>query len=347
VPGHDIIVVGASAGGVEALITLVSGLPADLPAAVFVVLHIPAQSPSLLPPILSRAGPLVAGHPADNTPIQHGRIYVAPPDHHLLLEEGRVRVVRGPKENRHRPAVDPLMRSAARSYGPRVIGVILTGSLDDGTAGLMAVKTRGGVAVVQDPSEALYPSMPRSALDHVAVDHCLSIREIPPLLARLVGTAADAASYPVPRGMELEARIAGMDMQSLQSEERPGPPSTFSCPECNGVLYEIHDGDLTRFRCRVGHAFSAETMMAEQSEALETALWMALNTLEESAMLSRRLLIQARERGHATLVQRFAEKVQEAELRAGIIRQVLMRESPIAAPSEIDKSGDGQVNDVG
>jgi two-component system, chemotaxis family, protein-glutamate methylesterase/glutaminase len=323
------IVIGASAGGVEALTTLVSGLPSDLPAAVFIVLHIPAQSPSLLPPILSRAGPLPAEHPADKTPIKYGRIYVAPPDHHLLVEEGLVRVVRGPKENRHRPAVDPLMRTAACSYGPRVVGVILTGSLDDGTAGLLAVKTRGGVAVVQDPEEALYPSMPRSALAHVAVDHCLPLKEISTLLARLASTAAaDVASYPVPPGMALESKIAGMDMQALQSEERHGAPSTFSCPECNGVLYEVRDGELVRFRCRVGHAFSAETMMAEQSEALETALWMALNTLDEHATLSRRLLTQAQERGHDWLARRFTEKVEESEQRAAIIRQVLLRESP-------------------
>lgn len=339
--GHDIIVVGASAGGVEALMTLVRDLPAELPAAVFIVLHIPAQSPSLLPSILNRAGSLIAAHPEDGANIEYGRIYVAPPDHHLLIEEGRVRVMRGPKENRHRPAVDPLMRTAARAYGPRVVGVILTGSLDDGTAGLQAIKTRGGVAVVQDPDEALYPSMPRSAIENVAVDYCLPLSEIVPTLARLANEeAADEAGFPVPRGMELESRIVGMDMDALQREERPGTPSVFSCPECNGVLYELHDGDLTRFRCRVGHAFSAETMFAEQAEALETALWMALNTLEESASLSRRMMENSRERGHEMIARRFEDKVREAEQRAEVIRQVLMKESLVVAPSEIDRSGE-------
>ncbi|HEY0606776.1 MAG TPA: chemotaxis protein CheB [Herpetosiphonaceae bacterium] len=339
--GHDIIVVGASAGGVEALTMLVRDLPADLPAAVFIVLHIPAQSPSLLPSILNRAGPLIAAHPEDKTRIEHGRIYVAPPDHHLLVEEGLVRVVRGPKENRHRPAVDPLMRTAARAYGPRVVGVILTGSLDDGTAGLQAIKTRGGIAVAQDPDEALYPSMPRSAMENVAVDYCLLLSEIAPAVVRLAGEeAADDASFPVPRGMELESRIVGMDMDALQNEERPGTPSVFSCPECNGVLYEMHDGDLTRFRCRVGHAFSAETMLAEQAEELETALWMALNTLEESASLSRRMMQNSLERGHTMIAQRFEEKVHEAEQRAEVIRQVLLKEPLVVAPSEIDKSGE-------
>lgn len=339
--GHDIIVVGASAGGVEALTTLVRDLPVDLPAAVFIVLHIPAQSPSLLPSILNRAGPLTARHPQDNAPIEHGRIYVAPPDHHLLIDGDRVRVMRGPKENRHRPAVDPLMRTAARTYGPRVVGVILTGSLDDGTAGLQAVKTRGGIAVVQDPHEALYPSMPRSAMENVAVDYCLPLAEIVPTLVRLASEPApDEASFPVPPGMELESRIVGMDMDALHNEERSGTPSVFSCPECNGVLYEMQDGDLTRFRCRVGHAFSAETMLAEQAEELETALWMAMNTLEESASLSRRMMQNSRERGHTMIARRFEDKVREAEQRAEVIRQVLMKESLVVAPSEIDKASE-------
>ncbi|HEX6293263.1 MAG TPA: chemotaxis protein CheB [Herpetosiphonaceae bacterium] len=341
-PGRDIIVIGASAGGVEALTTLVRGLPADLSAAVFIVLHIPPQSPSLLPSILSRSGPLSAAHPRDGDPIRAGQIYVAPPDHHLLIEQGRVRVVRGPKENRHRPAVDPLFRSAACIYGQRVIGVVLTGSLDDGTAGLQAIKTRGGIAVAQAPEDALYPSMPRSAVENVAVDYCLPMAQMASLLAELANNpVADEESYPVPREMELESRIVGMDMAALQSEERPGLPSAFSCPECNGVLYELHDSDLVRFRCRVGHAFSVESVFAEQAEALETALWVALNTLEESASLGRRMAQQARERGHMMLVRRFESKARESEQRAATIRQVLVRDDPITGLAEIEEtSGD-------
>lgn len=184
-PGHDIIVIGASAGGVQALKTLVGSLPRKLPASIFVVLHIPAESPSLLPEILSRAGPLEAVQAVDGIEIEHRCIYIAPPDHHLLIEHGHVRVVRGPKENRHRPAVDPLFRSAAQIYGTRVVGVILTGGLDDGTAGLLAVKRRGGIAVVQDPDEALYPGMPSSALANVEVDYRLPLSSIGPLLVRL------------------------------------------------------------------------------------------------------------------------------------------------------------------
>src|SRR5437588_1316031 len=194
--GHDIIVIGTSAGGVEALVKLVRGLPADLPAAVFVVLHIPAHSPSLLPAILSRAGRLPAVHSTDNTKIEPGCIYIAPPDNHMLIEQDHICVVRGPKENRHRPAVDPTLRSAALTSGPRVIGVILTGALDDGTAGLLAVKRRGGIAVVQDPQDALYPSMPQNAIEYVDVDHIVPLSQMASLLKRLVDEkTADEAVY--------------------------------------------------------------------------------------------------------------------------------------------------------
>src|SRR3954470_2925577 len=184
-PSHDIIVIGASAGGVETLKALVRGLPAELPAAVFVVLHVAPGGPGYLPQILAKAGPLPASFPEDGEAIANGRIYVAPPDHHLLLEPGRVRVVRGPKENRHRPAADPLFRSAAWAYGPRVIGVVLSGTLDDGAAGLWAIKSCGGVAIVQDPEDALFDEMPASALASVDADHVAPLEELPLILAEL------------------------------------------------------------------------------------------------------------------------------------------------------------------
>ncbi len=184
--GHEIIVVGASAGGVEALIKLVRGLSKDLQASVFIVLHLPAQGPSVLPNILNHASILNAQHAIDQQKIEMGKIYIAPPDHHLLVEQGLMRVVGGPKENRHRPAIDALFRSAAIAYGAQVVGVVLTGALDDGTAGLLAIKQRNGITIVQDPNDAIYADMPRSALKHVAVDYCVPIVEIGPLLVRLV-----------------------------------------------------------------------------------------------------------------------------------------------------------------
>src|SRR5438270_410467 len=235
-PGHDIVVVGASAGGVEALETLVRTLPPGLPAAIFVVLHVPAQSPSFLPVILSRSGLLETVQASDGLEIKHGHIYVAPPDHHMLVERGHVQVVRGPKENRHRPAVDPLFRSAARAYGPRVVGVVLTGALDDGTAGLLAVKRRGGIAVVQDPSNALYPGMPRSALENIAVDYSLPLSDIGLLLRRLVyEPAEEEGAYSVSEDMEMETKLAEMDIDTLNSSKPVGTPSGFSCPEFGGV----------------------------------------------------------------------------------------------------------------
>lgn len=328
-PGHDIIVIGASAGGVEALVTLTRSLHRNLQAAVFVVLHIPPQSPSLLPEILSRAGQLKAVQAADDMKIEHGHIYVAPPDHHMLVERGKVRVVHGPKENRHRPAVDPLFRSAALAYGPRVIGVILTGALDDGTAGLLAVKRRGGIAIVQDPDEALYPSMPLSALGNVEADYILPLASIGPLLGQLANKLAkEEGGYPVSEDMEKETKLAEMDQALMHNNESVGTPSAFSCPECGGVLWEIQDGDLLRFRCRVGHAFSAESVQAEQAEALEEALWVALKTLHESADLAQRLAQQAHRRGQEWLAKRFDEKQQFAEQRAALIRRVLLKNEP-------------------
>lgn len=321
--GHDIVVIGASSGGVEALTRLAGGLPSDFPAAVFVVIHFPEDVPSVLPRILGRTGLLKAVHPEDGDAIETGRIYVAPPDFHLLVERGLVRVRRGPRENRHRPAVDPLFRTAALAYGPRVVGVVLTGARNDGTAGLQAVKQRGGVAVVQDPDDALFPGMPESALEYVDVDHCLPLEKIPRLLVQLAGEPAEEeGAYPVPEDIELESKMAGLDPTVLDSDQRPGKHSHFTCPECAGPLYEMQQGDLLRFRCRVGHAYTAESMLDEKSEELEQALYVALNTLEENALMADRLAARSREHhGHAAA--RFEKRAEDARQHAKIIRRVL------------------------
>ena len=335
-PEHDIIVVGASAGGVEALGKLVSALPPDLPAAVFIVLHIPAQSPSLLPEILSRSGSLLATHPTDGEKIQPGHIYVAPPDLHLMVEQGRIRLTRGPKENRHRPAIDVLFRSAALAYGSRVIGVILTGSLDDGTAGLLAIKRQNGMAVIQNPHEAMYPSMPQSAMAHVQVDYCLPLAEIGQCVSALVRQPAPVEhAQPAPKLMETEVKFAEMDMSEMNNGKHVGVPSAFSCPECGGVLWELHDGELLRFRCRVGHAYSIESMLAGQSEALETALWVALETLEETISLSRRIARDAEARDQHWLARRYQEKMQEAQKHADVLRRELLKNAPLTSEEAI------------
>ena len=322
-PDHDIVVVGASAGGVEALVGLAASLPADLPAAVFVVLHVPPASSSALPNILSRSGPLPAGHVRDGEPIEQGRIYVAPPDHHVLIRTGHVHLARGPRENGHRPAVDPLFRSAAREYATRVIGVILSGALDDGTAGLVGIKARGGLAVVQDPADALYPGMPGSAIEHVEVDHVLPAAAIGGLLARLAVEPAAEPPGPVPAEMEVEVEVEGFSLEAMEGEH-PGEPSGFSCPDCNGVLWGIEDGGLQRYRCRVGHAWSPESLLTRQSEALEAALWIALRSLEERAALARRLADPARRRGHRITATRFEEQASEAQQAARVVRDLLL-----------------------
>jgi two-component system, chemotaxis family, protein-glutamate methylesterase/glutaminase len=236
--------------------------------------------------------------------------------------------VGGPCDTRARPALDPLFRSAARAYGSRVIGVVLTGTLDDGTAGLLAVKRRGGIAVVQHPRDALYPGMPRSALENVAVDYALPLDEIGALLARVTHEPADEGAVPVTDDLDKEVRSTQFDQAILHNESIPGEPSPFSCPECGGVLWELGDGNIVRFRCRVGHAFSPESMIAQQSDALEEALWTALKTLEESASMSRRLAEQARRRNHDVVARRFDERERDAIGRAELIRQVLIKSAP-------------------
>ncbi len=341
-PGHDIIVVGASAGGVEALMKLVAGLPVDLRAAVLVVLHIPSEATSLLPQILARSGNLPAVHALDGMRLEPGHIYVAPPDHHLLVERGFVRVVRGPRENRHRPAVDPLFRSAAIAYGPRVVGVVLSGTLDDGTAGLHAIKLRGGVAVVQDPDDALFGDMPRNALEYVNVDFCLPVQAIPTVLTQLaeavVDEKGDAVAEATQPDMQYEADIAGLDREALTDEDKPGTPSVYACPECHGTLWEIHEGNVLRFRCRVGHAFTAQSLLAEHNDSLERALWAALRALEENAALTRRLAGRAVERGLDAARSRFEQRAEEAETHAEAIRSAILALRPPETAVEMDEA---------
>ena len=323
-PGHDIICIGTSAGGVEALQTLVRGLPGNLKASLFIVIHLPAHGPSMLPEILNRATPLKAVHAKDGDEIKQGCIFVASPDHHLIVERGHVRVVRGPKENRYRPAVDPLFRSAARSYGPRVIAIVLTGALDDGTVGLQAVKRRSGIAVVQDPEDALYPSMPRSALRSVEVDHCVKLAAMPQLLARLVDEpATDEGAYPVPEEMEIEFKINEEGRSDMEDLQKIGKPSTFTCPECHGALYEMREDEVLRYRCHVGHAYTADSMLEGYNESVEATLWQALRALEEKAHLARKLGERARERHHSIAAAQFEKRANEAEKHAELLKELL------------------------
>ncbi len=318
--------IGASAGGVDALLTIIPKIPAGFPAPIFIVVHIPPEKPSLLARLLGRRANLRVLEATDGARWQPGVVYVAEPDCHLVLNDGVIRSTRGPRENRHRPAIDPLFRSAALNFGPRAIGVVLTGSLDDGTAGAVALKERGGVVLVQDPGEAQFPSMPASVLEHVEADAVVTLESLVPALIRFVNAPVEATAPKPERDLVLEVRMATLEPDALAQQERPGKPSPYSCPDCGGVLWEIDDaGDLTRFRCRVGHSYSPETMVAAQDDRLEEALWSAVKTLEETVRLSRRIADTERGRGHEWMAARFDEKARDAAGRAETIRRVLTR----------------------
>ena len=283
---HAIIVIGASAGGVEVLREILPRLPQDIPAALFITVHFPPDAESLLPRILDRRSALHVKAATDAEAIRPGHVYVAPPDRHLLVGRRLIRVVRGPTENGNRPAIDPMFRSAAVSHRSRVIGVVLTGNLDDGTAGLLAIKRRGGMAVTQDPADAMFPSMPSIAARDVAPDEVAPVRAMPELLDRLAREPVTPTEGAAMDDANSETELSKFDLDAIErSHEHPGDPSSFSCPDCGGVLWRIRDGDLVRFRCRVGHGWTGDGLSSEQEVALETALWTAL---------VRRLLLEGR-----------------------------------------------------
>jgi len=321
---RDIVVVGASAGGIAALQQFALQLPATFDGSIFVTVHFPEHGTSTLPRILNRSGSLSAVHAADGESIVPGRIYVAPPDFHLLLSRRGVRLARGPKEKGNRPAVDSMFRSAAVSFGPRVIGVVLTGNLDDGTAGLLAIKRRGGLGIAQDPSEALFPSMPRSAIEHAAVDRVVPIRDLHKTLAELM--AEPILEAPAADSLDrTEADFAAANLDVMQDEHgHPGHPSVFGCPDCGGVLWEVDDGEFTRYRCRVGHAWRSDALLGHQSDTYDDALWTSLRALEESTSLSRRIAARYRKRGSDELADRFEAQARAIEAKAEPVRALLM-----------------------
>jgi len=309
----DIIVIGASAGGVEALQRLCRGLPAGFPGCVFVVQHLSPWARSVLPQLLDRAGPLRAVSPVDGQAIEPGHIYVGAPDHHMLLRQGKILMRRGPFENRTRPAVNALFRSAAVHYGSRTIGVVLTGLLDDGTDGLIAIKAAGGLSVVQDPDEAEWPSMPRNALKRDHVDHKAPVADLPALLMRLVQEDA-GPSIPLPEEYRVEDRIAAQEFAIVEPESvTPGTPSHLSCPDCGGVLNQIQADAEIRFRCQVGHAFTGLGLAAAQSDELERALGVAARTHRDRIRLFAQMSESAAARGLGHAKQRWDDASKESQ----------------------------------
>ena len=325
---RDIIVIGASAGGIDALKILFAELPRDLAASVFAVVHTSPEAPSLLAQILNHAGPLRATSVKTTERIEAARAYVAWPDHHLIVEPGIARATKGPKENRFRPAVDPLFRSAAQTYGPRVIGVILTGALDDSSAGLWAVKHLGGTAIVQDPTDAAAPSMPRSALQRVEADYCVPLAEIARLLVHLVNEeGADRGATKVPKHIGIEVDIARADNPLDAGVLDLGKPSNFACPECHGVLLELKEENRIRFRCHTGHAYSPDSLMADLNESIEDALWNAMRSVQESALLMQHLAEHAESRHGAQAAGALRQAADRAQKRAELIRQTVLDHS--------------------
>lgn len=287
-PGRTpFIFIGASSGGVYAMLDLVAALPAGFPAPIFFVQHIGARR-SELAELLNRRGPNRAVQAREGDVPAAGTIYVAPPDHHMLLEGGVVRLNRGPKEHHARPAIDPLFRSAALSCGPAAVGVVLTGGLDDGSAGLRAIKDCGGIAVVQDPEDAHEPSMPRAALDAVEPDHVVALAELPALLLRLAVPGLDDRHFDAPDLLRREHAVALGD-HAVENLKAIAQPSLFSCPDCGGVLSELDDKRLVRYRCHTGHAFSLRTLAATQEQVADAALWTGLRALQEKESILRRL----------------------------------------------------------
>jgi two-component system chemotaxis response regulator CheB len=318
---RDLVVIGASAGGVGALQGLVRALPGDFPAAILIVMHLSPHSAGLLPEILSQSGSLPASNGRRGDPIENGHIYVAPPNRHLLAGANhRIQIGYGPKENRFRLAVDPLFRSAALNYDARTIGIILSDGLDDGTAGLCAIKQAGGLAIVQDPAEAEDSSMPRSALNHVATDYCLTAHEIGAMLPHLVVEAPAGEKQLMSDETRLEVDLAA-DERNHADIRKLGEPSTYTCPSCHGSLTRVRDATPTRFRCHTGHAFTAVSLEDELQDKVESAAWGAVRTLQEHAMLLREMT--ARPGICNQEASNYSARAEQALKRAQVLREAV------------------------
>jgi two-component system chemotaxis response regulator CheB len=301
---------------VEALTRLVAGLTPDLPYAVLVVLHMPADVPSVLARILARAGPLPAKTAVTGAVLESGQIYVAAPDHHLLVHDHHAMLTQGPTENGHRPAINALFRSVALTFGPRAIGVLLSGVLDDGVLGSAAIRSRGGTTIAQTPADALFASMPINAVEAGVIDHQSDAADMGGLIKQLAGRVIEEPEMERDQSMELENRIAMAKPFSTEFDsEALGPPSGYICPDCNGSLAAIGMGS---YRCRVGHAWTAEALLRARDEEVESALWVALRSLQEKAKLSRNL---AEQTGPGRIADRYQKVAEEAEHAASVLSE--------------------------
>jgi two-component system chemotaxis response regulator CheB len=335
---RDVLAIGASAGGVKALMELAAGFRADLPACVLVTLHLSNQFRSSFDELLSRAGPLPAKFAEDGEALRKGHIYIAPPDRHLLVKGDRVLLGVGPRENNSRPAIDPMLRSAALCCCNRTIGVVLTGTLGDGASGLWAVSQCGGITVVQDPRDAAFPEMPQNALELVEPDHVVDLQRMSWLLNSLVHEPAGEPGT-VPEGLHIEVEIAMGERENAMNElDTIGRRSVLSCPDCQGVMWEIEEGELTRFRCHVGHTYASELMNLALDEGLRRALASALRALEERVALARKLYSNAEQRGQRHLMSNWSGRVHEYEQEMQVVRDSIRQMEAIAARAGLRQS---------
>ena len=341
---RDIVVIGGSAGGIKAMRDMLAELPEKIPAAIFLVIHASPDSPRFLADALTMPGRPLVRYAVNGEQFERGVVHVAPPDLHMLVERsGCIRLAFGPKENRFRPAVDPLFRSAALAFGARVAGVILSGGLDDGTAGLAAIKAAGGTAIVQDPWEAEAPSMPQSAMHHIAVDHCLPVRDIAGLLMRLSSSGGSLVTPPkkdrdMPKKtLEIEVQVAKEDRVHLPKILELGKPSMFTCPECHGTLLRLDDERVFRFRCHTGHAFTANSLLSALTDRMEDALWNSVRAIEESAMLLAHMADHVSPMDDVALAGEFRRSSEEALRRAQAVRALIPGNR--AAPESQAKQG--------
>lgn len=325
----DIVVIGASAGGVIALVDLFKTIPEDFDAYIFVVLHVSAFSPSVMPQILSRAGHLKAVHAKDGEAMKKNVIYVAPPDYHLLVEKDKVIVKKGPKENRFRPSIDALFRSAAYTYGSRVVGVILSGLLDDGTSGLWTVKQQGGLCIIQHPDDAQFPGMPLSVIEYVDVDYAVPIAEMGVLLNQLTQEhAAETASLSEEEldRLKMEINIAAQDNSFEMGVLKKGALTTLTCPECNGALVKFTEGKIVRFRCHTGHAFTDSALLAGVTKSVEESLWKTVKGLEEAVMILEQTAHQFEKEGKMSTARHFSIKAKEMQKRSQEVRKYIFEQ---------------------
>jgi two-component system chemotaxis response regulator CheB len=346
---RDIVVIGASAGGIPALVDLVKHLPSQLNASVFVVMHLSPHSPSLLPQIITRSGYLKAIHPRDYQVIEQGIIYIAPPNHHMLVEDDHILVKKGPKENRFRPSIDALFRSAAYTYKTRVIGIILSGMLDDGTSGMWSIKRMGGLGIIQAPEDAMCSSMPTNVTEYVTVDYSVPVSQMGELINQLIKEQApekpELEAEEIKR-IETEVKIAAQKNAFEAGLQQLGNLTLLTCPECNGSLVQFKEGNLVRYRCHTGHGFTQNAFMANASKAIEEKLWQAVRSLEELVMILEEMAKQYEQLERPAKAQQFHKKAKETKEKAAILHQYIFDQETIsedfiqAENVEVNRSSD-------